>query len=161
MPQLLWCYSTVHPSPRRSSPRYYQRSPGKRPHPQGKDSNVSREHSSFIRILHQKHLLFLPRPVLWTGWVCGYGFPSKSHCSKPIYGVFWAKSGKFNLPHIWDRVLHNTPGLTLKRHVQAFGHTNSNQHSTQLNQPNLRTHLDHPKFPIQFFTGSEHAHRTS
>ena len=30
--------------------------------------------------------------------------------------------GKFNLPHIWDRVLLNTPGLTLKRHVQAVGH---------------------------------------
>ena len=25
--------------------------------------------------------------------------------------------GKFNLPHIWDRVLLNTPSLTLKRHV--------------------------------------------
>ena len=25
--------------------------------------------------------------------------------------------GKFNLPHIWDRVLLNTPGLNLKRHV--------------------------------------------
>ena len=22
--------------------------------------------------------------------------------------------GKFNLPHVWDRVLLNTPGLTLK-----------------------------------------------
>ena len=34
--------------------------------------------------------------------------------------------GKFNLPHIWDRVLFNTPGLTLKRHVQAVGHANPN-----------------------------------
>ena len=34
--------------------------------------------------------------------------------------------GKFNLPYIWDRVLLNTPGLTLKRHVQAVGHANSN-----------------------------------
>ena len=34
--------------------------------------------------------------------------------------------GKFNLPHIWDRVLLNTPGLTLKRHAQAVGHANSN-----------------------------------
>ena len=25
--------------------------------------------------------------------------------------------GKFNLPHIWDRVLLNTPGLNLKRQV--------------------------------------------
>ena len=34
--------------------------------------------------------------------------------------------GKFNLPHIWDRVLLNTPGLNLKRHAQAVGHANSN-----------------------------------
>ena len=33
---------------------------------------------------------------------------------------------KFNLPHIWDRVLLNTPGLTLKRHAQAVRHANSN-----------------------------------
>ena len=33
--------------------------------------------------------------------------------------------GKFNLPHIWDRVLLNTPGLTLKRHVEAVWHDNS------------------------------------
>ena len=26
--------------------------------------------------------------------------------------------GKFNLPCIWDRVLLNTPGLTLKRYAQ-------------------------------------------
>ena len=29
--------------------------------------------------------------------------------------------GKFNLPHIWDRVLLNTPGLTLIRHAQQLG----------------------------------------
>ena len=34
--------------------------------------------------------------------------------------------GKFNLPHIWDRVLLNTPGVTLKRHAQAVGQANSN-----------------------------------
>ena len=33
---------------------------------------------------------------------------------------------KFNLPHIWDRVLLNTPGPNLKRHVHAVGHVNSN-----------------------------------
>ena len=31
-----------------------------------------------------------------------------------------------NLPYIWDRVLLNTPGLTLKKHVQTVGHANSN-----------------------------------
>ena len=69
----------------------------------------------------------------------------------------------FNLPHIWDRIFLNTPGLTLKRHVQAVGHVNSNQHNTptKLNHPNLATHLGQPNSPMQFFTGSEHAHRTS
>ena len=27
-------------------------------------------------------------------------------------------TGKFNLSHIWDRVLLNTPGLNLKRQVE-------------------------------------------
>ena len=59
---------------------------------------------------------------------------------------------KFNLPHIWDRVLLNTPGLTLKRHAQAVGHANSNQHNTltQLNQPMLPTHLGQPNSSMQF-----------
>ena len=30
---------------------------------------------------------------------------------------------KFNLPHIWDNVLVNIPGLKLNRHVQNIGHT--------------------------------------
>ena len=34
--------------------------------------------------------------------------------------------GKFNLPHIWDRVLLNTFGLTLKRHALVVGHANPN-----------------------------------
>ena len=40
--------------------------------------------------------------------------------------------GKFNLPHTWERVLLNTPSLTLKRHVQAVGHANSNLPNTPL-----------------------------
>ena len=40
--------------------------------------------------------------------------------------------GKFNLPHIWDRVLLKTPGLDLRRHVQAVGHVNSNNSNTPL-----------------------------
>ena len=39
---------------------------------------------------------------------------------------------KFNLPHIWDRVLLKTPGLNLKRHVHAVGHVNSNNSNTPL-----------------------------
>ena len=38
--------------------------------------------------------------------------------------------GKFNLPHIWDRVLLDTPGFNLKRHAQAVGHVNSNNSNT-------------------------------
>ena len=53
--------------------------------------------------------------------------------------------GKFNLHHIWDRVLLNTPGLKIKRHVQDIGHALSTQ----------------PNTPMHFFTGSmEHAQRT-
>ena len=67
--------------------------------------------------------------------------------------------GKFNLPHVWDRVLLNTPGLILKGHAQAVGHANSN--TPHLTTPNLPTHLDQTNTPTQFFTGNEHAHRTS
>ena len=37
--------------------------------------------------------------------------------------------GKFNLPHIWDKVLLNMPGLNLKRHDQTNGHVNNNNYS--------------------------------
>ena len=67
--------------------------------------------------------------------------------------------GKFYLPHIWDKVLLHTPGLTLKRHAQAIGHANYN--TSLLTQPNLPTHLGQHNSPTQFFTGSEHTHRTS
>ena len=71
--------------------------------------------------------------------------------------------GKFNLPHIQDRVLLNTPGLTLKRHAQTAGHANFNQPniSTHLNQPNISTHLGQPNSPCIFSPGSVHANRTS
>ena len=46
--------------------------------------------------------------------------------------------GKFNLPHIWDRVLLNTPGFNLKRHSQTNGDVNNNNYSNTLlsNNPN-------------------------
>ena len=40
--------------------------------------------------------------------------------------------GKFNFPHIWDRVLLKIPGLNLKRHVHAVGHVNSNNSNIPL-----------------------------
>ena len=69
---------------------------------------------------------------------------------------------KFNLPHIWDRSLLNTPGLTLKIHVPAVENANSSQPNilTQLNQSNIPTQLGQPNSPMQIFTGSEHAHGT-
>ena len=52
---------------------------------------------------------------------------------------------KFNLHHIWDRVLLYTPGLKIKMHVQGIGHA-------QPTQPNT---------PMHIFTGSiKHAQRT-
>ena len=48
--------------------------------------------------------------------------------------------GKFNLSHIWDRAILNTPGLTLKRHAKVVGHDNSKQ-------PNIPTHIGKPKPP--------------
>ena len=53
--------------------------------------------------------------------------------------------GKFNLQHIWDGILINTPGLKIKRYAQDIGHAQSTQTNT----------------PMHFFTGSmEHAQRT-
>ena len=40
--------------------------------------------------------------------------------------------GKFNVSHIWDRVLLKTPGLNLKRHAHAVGHVNPNNSNTPL-----------------------------
>ena len=63
--------------------------------------------------------------------------------------------GKFNLPHIWDRVLLNTPGLNFKRQL-GMPIPTSPIKSSQLP----------PKFklcqlPSHLLTGSEHVHRTS
>ena len=71
--------------------------------------------------------------------------------------------GKFNLPQIWDRVLLNTPDLTLKRHASAVGQANSNLSNipSHLNQLNMPTHLSQPKSPMHIFTGSESAHKPS
>ena len=68
--------------------------------------------------------------------------------------------GKFNLPHIWDRVLLNTPGPTLKKQAPVVQQANSNQPNIPnlLNQLNTPTHLGSP---IHILAGSEHVHRTS
>ena len=67
--------------------------------------------------------------------------------------------GKFNLPHIWDRVLLNTPSLKIKRHAHNVGHAQPNT-PTHLNKPNTPIQFSQINSPMQFFTGSEHAHRT-
>ena len=89
---------------------------------QGKNSNVSRGHSSCIRILPQKYLPFFTRPVLWTGWGCGYGFPSKPHCSQSIHGVLWAKSSKYCLPppRLWNQYVDDTLVIQKEENKQNF-----------------------------------------
>ena len=67
--------------------------------------------------------------------------------------------GKFNLPHIWDRVLLNTPDLNLKRHVQEVGHVNS--HTPYKIIPTSPLNLNNANFPSHLITGSDHVHRTS
>ena len=42
---------------------------------------------------------------------------------------------KFNLPHIWDRVLLNTPGLNSKRHAQTIGHVNNSNNINNSKTP--------------------------
>ena len=49
--------------------------------------------------------------------------------------------GKFNIPHIWDRVLLNTPGLNLTSHAQVFGHVNSNNSNTLIKSSQLSPKL--------------------
>ena len=70
MPQLLGCVCPDHLSPSRSSHKSHQGAIGKRPHLQGKYSTLCGGHHSPIRVLSQKHVLFIPRPVLWTGQGC-------------------------------------------------------------------------------------------
>ena len=54
--------------------------------------------------------------------------------------------GRFNLHHICNRVLLNTPRPKIKRQTQDMGHAQSTQ----------------PNITIHFFTGSmKHAQRTS
>ena len=66
---------------------------------------------------------------------------------------------KFNLLHIWDRVLLKMPGLNSKRHAQAFGHANSNTPYQII--PTFPLKLNNASFPSHLLTGSEHVHRTS
>ena len=60
--------------------------------------------------------------------------------------------GNFNLHHIWDRVLLNTPGLKIKRHVHGIGHAQNTQHNslTPLNQPYTPISLSQPTTSMEF-----------
>ena len=70
--------------------------------------------------------------------------------------------GKFKLPHIWDRVLLNTPGLNLKRQAQVIGHVNSNNSNISYQIiPTSPPSLNNAHFPSHLLTGSEHVYRTS
>ena len=63
--------------------------------------------------------------------------------------------GKFNLHHIWDRVLLNTPGLKIKRHVHEIGLAQS----TRPNTP-MHFHRFYGAWSWEH-TCLEHAHRAS
>ena len=71
---------------------------------------------------------------------------------------------KFNLHHIWDRVLLNTPGLKIKKAcARCIRHAQNTQPNSPkpLNQSNTPIPLSQPNTPMQLFTGSmEHAQRT-
>ena len=70
--------------------------------------------------------------------------------------------GKFNIPHIWERVLLNTPGLNFKGHMQAVGHVNSNNSNTSYQIiPTSPSNLNNAPFPSHLLMGSEHGHGTS
>ena len=66
--------------------------------------------------------------------------------------------GKFNLPHTWDRVLLNRPGLNLKGMHRQLGMLIPTPYQIIPPSP-LNT--NNANFPSHLLTGSEHVHRTS
>ena len=67
---------------------------------------------------------------------------------------------KFNLHHIWDRILPNTPGLQIRRRVQNIGHAQSTQPNTPCifsqvlwsmlrEHPYLSMHIEPPRTYIR------------
>ena len=51
-----------------------------------------------LELCLKEHLLFFPRPVLWTGWGCCHGFPSQLHCGQPLHGDLRTKSSEYCPP---------------------------------------------------------------
>ena len=78
--------------------------------------------------LSQEHLLFFPRPVLWTGWGCSHGFPSQPHCGQPLHGVLRTKSSEYcpQPPRFWCRFVDDTFVIQKEVNKQGFlQHINS------------------------------------
>ena len=63
----------------------------------------------------------------------------------------------FNLHHIWDRVLLNTPGLKFNGHVQSTPHQAFSVPQTNTPMYNFTGSMEH----AQTTPWSEHVHRTS
>ena len=78
--------------------------------------------------MSQEHLLFLTRPVLWTGWGCCHGFPSQPHCGQLIHGILRTKSSKHCSPppRFWHRYVDDTFVIHKGANQQGFlQHINS------------------------------------
>ena len=101
-----------------------------------------------LRTCEEKLALFILGKS-WIDWigVLGLACPITLACLFKIKTRLWPMLVKFNLPHIWDRVLLNTPGLNLKRHAKAVGHANSN--TPLSNQPNFPPKINDANYPSQ------------
>ena len=93
-----------------------------------KERTVMAVSDIILLLVSQEHLLFFPRPVLWTGRGCSHGFPSQPYCSQPIHGVHRTKSSKYcpNPPRFWCRFVDDTFVIHKEVNKQGFlQHINS------------------------------------
>ena len=81
VPQLLWCFCSVHISPSRSSLGVIKDLLQKDPSIKDRTVLTVKDIVLLLEFCLKKYILFTPRPVLWTGWGCSYGFPGQPTCS--------------------------------------------------------------------------------
>ena len=121
MPQFLWCICSVHLSPSWSSSRGYR----------GlylKDRTILPV-KDIILLLEfcLKNILFIPRPVLWTGQGCSYGFPI-SPTVVNIYMEYFEQEALSTAPtpRLWWRYVDDTFVIQKEVYKQDFlQHINS------------------------------------